>query len=33
MFSGDKRDYIDVWMKKITIKKSQIDMNVYLFQK
>ena len=28
LFSGDKGDNIDMWMIKITIKASQIDMNV-----
>ena len=31
LFSGDKGDYIDVWMMKITIKTNQIDMNVCFF--
>ena len=30
-FSGDKDDYTDVWMIKITIKRNQID--VRFFQK
>ena len=33
LFSGDKGDYIDVWMIKITIKTNQIDMDVCLLQK
>ena len=32
-FSGDKGDYIDVWMIKIMIKTNQIDMDVCFFQK
>ena len=31
--SVDKRDYIDVWIIKITIKTNQSDMNVCFFQK
>ena len=31
-FSGDKSDYIDVWMIKITIKTNQIDVDVCFFQ-
>ena len=33
LFSGDKDDYIDRWMMKITIKTNQIDMNVCFFEK
>ena len=33
LFSGDKGDNIDMWMIKITIKASQIDMNVLLISK
>ena len=33
LFSGDKGDYIDVWIIKITIKTNQIGMDVCLFQK
>ena len=33
MFSGDKSDYIDVWIIKVTIKTKQINMDVCLFQK
>ena len=33
LFSGDKGDNIDMWMIKITIKTSQIDMNVLLISK
>ena len=31
LFSGDKGDYIDVWMIKITIKTDQIGMDACLF--
>ena len=33
LFSGDKGDYIDVWMIKIIIETNQIDMGVCFFQK
>ena len=33
LFSGDKSDYIDLWMIKITIETNQIDMDVCYFQK
>ena len=32
LFPGDKGDYFDVWMIKITIKINQIDMDVCFFQ-
>ena len=32
-FSRDKGDHCDVWMIKITIKTSKIDMDACLFQK
>ena len=31
--SGDKGDYIDVWMIKIIIETNQVDMDVCFFQK
>ena len=33
LFSGDKGDYSDVWMIKITVKTNKIDMDVCFFQK
>ena len=33
LFSGDKGDYVDVWMIKITMETNQNDMNVYFSQK
>ena len=31
LFSGDKGDYINVWMIKTMIKTNQINMDVYFF--
>ena len=33
LLSGDKGDYIDVWMMKITIRTNQIDIDVCFLQK
>ena len=33
LLSGDKGDYIDMWMIKIIIETNQIDMDVCFFQK
>ena len=33
MFSGNKGNYIDVWIIKITIKTNQTDMDVCFLQK
>ena len=33
LFSGDKGDYIDAWMIKITIETNQIDMYVCFFRR
>ena len=33
LFSGDKGDYSDVWMIKITVKTDEIDSDVCFLQK